>query len=209
MKPLFEILGQGFLVTLQLALTSGFLGLMFGMVVAVALVRFRDRGVAGKMIQFCVDIVRGLPLLVIVMAVYFCGPAVGMDVSPMGAASSCLTLYGAVYFGIAMAAAHAAVPQTQKQAGLATGLSAFQIEIFIVLPQALRIAIPMLLAQLAVLIKESAVVSVVGITDLNRAGWLIAQRNQEVMLTFGVVAVGYFAVCFGLVSLSRVSRFSR
>jgi polar amino acid transport system permease protein len=73
----------------------------------------------------------------------------------------------------------------------------------VVLPQAMRIVLPPLVGQYVLLIKDSSVVSAIGLTDLTRVGWLVVQRVPNGLLIFFLVGLGYFIVCYPLIMLAR------
>jgi len=74
---------------------------------------------------------------------------------------------------------------------------------FVILPQALRMALPALVGQYVLLIKDSSIVSVIGLTDVTRVGWLTVQRIPEGIMVFGLVGLFYFAICYPLILLSN------
>ncbi|MFD2652103.1 amino acid ABC transporter permease, partial [Brucella rhizosphaerae] len=90
----------------------------------------------------------------------------------------------------------------QKQA-IASGFTYSQQLRLIVMPQALRIVRPSLVGQFILLVKDSSVVSAIGIMDLTRSGWMIVQNIPNGLLVFGVVGIGYFIVCYPMIYLSR------
>jgi polar amino acid transport system permease protein len=73
----------------------------------------------------------------------------------------------------------------------------------VILPQALRVILPPLVGQYVLLIKDSSVVSAIGVLDVTRVGWLTVQRVPEGLLVFGLVGVLYFAICYPLIQLSN------
>ena len=72
-----------------------------------------------------------------------------------------------------------------------------------ILPQALRVILPPLVGQYVLLIKDSSVVSAIGVLDVTRVGWLTVQRVPEGLLVFGLVGVLYFVICYPLIQLSN------
>ncbi|MBT8332453.1 MAG: amino acid ABC transporter permease, partial [Deltaproteobacteria bacterium] len=73
---------------------------------------------------------------------------------------------------------------------------------FIVLPQAIRSILPPLVGQYVLLVKDSSVVSAIGVVDITRVGWLTVQRIPEGLMVFGLVGLLYFAICYPLINLS-------
>ena len=97
-----------------------------------------------------------------------------------------------------------AVPSGQREAATASGLSSFQQLRYIVLPQALRTILPPLVGQYVLIVKDSSVVSAIGVVDVTRVGWLTVQRIPEGLMVFGLVGLLYFAICYPLINLSNV-----
>jgi polar amino acid transport system permease protein len=68
----------------------------------------------------------------------------------------------------------------------------------------MRVILPSLVGQYVLLVKDSSVVSAVGLLDVTRSGWLTVQRIPEGMMVFGLVGILYFAVCYPLIRLANV-----
>jgi hypothetical protein len=96
-----------------------------------------------------------------------------------------------------------AVPSGQREAATASGLSAFQQLRYIILPQAMRTILPPLVGQYVLLVKDSSVVSAIGVVDITRVGWLTVQRIPEGLMVFGLVGLLYFVICYPLINLSN------
>jgi len=92
----------------------------------------------------------------------------------------------------------------RREAATASGLSSFQQLRYIVLPQALRTILPPLVGQYVLIVKDSSVVSAIGVVDVTRVGWLTVQRIPEGLMVFGLVGLLYFAICYPLINLSNV-----
>jgi polar amino acid transport system permease protein len=73
----------------------------------------------------------------------------------------------------------------------------------VILPQAMRVILPPLVGQYVLLIKDSSVVSAIGVVDVTRVGWLTVQRVPQGLLVFGLVALLYFIICYPLIQLSN------
>jgi polar amino acid transport system permease protein len=148
------------------------------------------------------DVFRGTPVLVQVFVVFFILPEAGIELtlSPQ-APLPCPTLPPASsprsLPGIK------AVPTGQVEAAASAGLTRFQQLRLIVLPQAIRMVVPSLVGQSVLLVKDSSVVSAIGLLDLTRSGWVIVQSIPNGLLVFSVIGVGYFLICYPLLHLSR------
>jgi polar amino acid transport system permease protein len=150
-----------------------------------------------------VDLIRGTPFLVQIFIVFFILPEAGIELEAFPAAVLALTNLAACFICEIVAGGIRAVPGGQVEAAAASGLNRFQQLRYVVLPQAMRIILPPLVGQYVLLIKDSSVVSVIGVTDVTRAGWLTVQRIPEGLMVFGLVGLLYFGVCYPLIRLSN------
>jgi polar amino acid transport system permease protein len=130
-----------------------------------------------------VDLIRGTPFLVQVFIVFFILPSAGIELEAFPAAVIALTNMGACFICEIVAGGIMAVPSGQREAATASGLSSFQQLRYIVLPQALRTILPPLVGQYVLIIKDSSVVSAIGVVDVTRVGWLTVQRILERRMT--------------------------
>ncbi len=155
-------------------------------------------------IVFYVDLVRGTPFLVQVFVIFFILPEWGIQLEPFPAAIVAMTVMGGGFICEIVAAGIEAVPKGQREAATSTGLSRFQQLRYVIMPQAMRTILPPLVGQYVLLIKDSSIVSVIGVTDLTRVGWLTVQRIPEGMMVFGLVGLLYAVVCYPLIRFSNV-----
>jgi polar amino acid transport system permease protein len=151
-----------------------------------------------------VDLIRGTPFLVQVFIIFFILPSAGIELEAFPAAVIALTNMGACFICEIVAGGIMAVPSGQREAATASGLSSFQQLRYIVLPQALRTILPPLVGQYVLIVKDSSVVSAIGVVDVTRVGWLTVQRIPEGLMVFGLVGLLYFAICYPLINLSNI-----
>jgi len=150
-----------------------------------------------------VDVIRGTPFLVQIFIVFFILPELGIHLEAFPAAVIALTNLAACFICEIVAGGILAVPHGQKEAAKASGLSGFHQMTRVILPQAMRIILPPLVGQYVLLIKDSSVVSAIGVTDVIRAGWLTVQRIPEGLMVFGLVGILYFVICYPLIRMSN------
>ena len=148
------------------------------------------------------DLIRGTPFLVQVFIIFFILPSAGIELEAFPAAVIALTNMGACFICEIVAGGIMAVPNGQREAATASGLSSFQQLRYILLPQALRTILPPLVGQYVLIVKDSSVVSAIGVVDVTRVGWLTVQRIPEGLMVFGLVGLLYFAICYPLINLS-------
>lgn len=150
-----------------------------------------------------VDVTRGTPFLVQVFIIFFILPGAGIELEAFPAAVIALSNMGACFICEIVAGGILAVPQGQREAATASGLSAYQQMRNIVMPQAMPSIIPPLVGQYVLIIKDSSVVSAIGVVDVTRVGWLTVQRIPEGLMVFGLVGLLYFSICYPLILLSN------
>ncbi len=150
-----------------------------------------------------VDFTRGTPFLVQVFIIFFILPSFGIELEAFPAAVIALSNMGAAFICEIIAGGILAVPEGQREAATASGLSAYQQMRHIIMPQAMPSIIPPLVGQYVLIIKDSSVVSVIGVVDVTRVGWLTVQRIPEGLMVFGLVGLLYFSICYPLIRLSN------
>ena len=192
---------RGLGMTVMLSVISLGLGTLIGF--ALGVLRTGSNRLLSRAIGAWVDVIRGTPFLVQIFLIFFILPEVGIELPAFTAGIIALTNLAACFICEIVAAGIRAVPTGQVEAALASGLSRWQRMRQVVMPQAMRIALPPLVGQYVLLIKDSSVVSAIGLTDLTRVGWLVVQRVPNGLLVFGLVGLGYFIVCFPLIILAR------
>lgn len=145
---------------------------------------------------------QGTPLLMQLFLVFFGASVIGLDVNPWLAAAIGLTLHASAYFGDIWRGCIEAVPKGQWEAGRALGLTYRTIMLDVVLPQAVRIALPPTVGFLVQLIKMTSITAIIGFVELTRTGQIINNVTFKPFLVFSVVAAIYFILCWPLSYLS-------
>jgi polar amino acid transport system permease protein len=155
------------------------------------------------MIGAWVDVIRGTPFLVQIFIIFFILPEFGVQLEAFPAAVISLTNLAACFICEIVSAGILAVPWGQKEAAISTGLNWFQQLRHVIMPQAMRVILPPLVGQYVLLIKDSSVVSAIGVMDVTRVGWLTVQRVPQGLLVFGLVGLLYFVICYPLIQISN------
>lgn len=190
---------KGMWVTVSVSALSLILGSIAGFLLGI--LRSQGNVIIRKLIGAWVDLVRGTPFLVQIFMVFFILPEAGLQLEAFSAAVIALSNLAACFICEIVSGGIDAVPKGQKEAAIAAGLSTYQQLRFIVLPQAMKLILPPLVGQYVLMIKDSAVVSAIGLLDVTRAGWLTVQRIPEGLMVFGLVAIIYFIICYPLIHL--------
>jgi len=180
------------------------LSLIFGTIVGFicGILRTSGNTFVKLIIGIWVDLIRGTPFLVQVFIIFFILPSIGIELEAFPAAVIALSNLAASFICEIVAGGILAVPTGQREAATASGLSGYQQLRHIILPQAMRTILPPLVGQYVLLVKDSSVVSAIGVVDITRVGWLTVQRVPEGLMVFGLVGLLYFAICYPLINLS-------
>jgi polar amino acid transport system permease protein len=190
---------KGFWMTIAVSLLSLIGGTVIGFFAGVG--RASRAKWLRRLLSVYVDAIRGTPFLVQLFILFFILPELGVQIKAFPAAVLGLTICSGSYICEIFASGIEAVPWGQREAAISTGLNRYQQLRFVVLPQAMRTILPPLVGQYVLLIKDSSVVSVIGVLDVTRAGWLTVQRIPEGILVFGLVGIFYFIICYPLIHL--------
>ncbi len=185
--------------TLQAALYAAVLAILLGMV--LALLRMARPAVVRVPVSALLEFLRGMPVLL--MMVLFWG-VVGLD--PFLAVVLALMLYNGAIIGEALRSGILALPRGQREAGLAIGLTGLQSRLLIEFPQAFRNMLPIIVAQLVVLLKDTSLGYIVGMQELIRRGRLTAEffgAGQYGFSVFVVMVAMYLAVNLSVSYLAR------
>jgi glutamate/aspartate transport system permease protein len=196
---------HGLQYTVQLTLAAALGGIVFGTVLAMArLSSFRPVALAAA---GYVNLMRSIPLLLVIFWFYFLVPVLiqavmGWERPPqIGADRSAyitFIMFEAAYFCEIMRAGIQSIPRGQVAAAYALGLTYGQSMRLVVLPQAFRNMLPVLLTQSIILFQDVSLVSLLNVTDFVGAAVKVAQRDSRVVEMYAFVAVVYFVLCLAL-----------
>jgi len=196
-------LWQGLLVTLQAAAIvvaiSLVLGVLLGMVVVYG------PKVASYPIRWFSDIVRGIPILVLIFFVFYGLPiAIGANINNFAAGVTALSLFYVAQIIEIARGALGSLPKGQMEAAMAVGLTFPQRMAYVILPQAVRRFLPPWINSVTDTVKGTALLSLVGIVDLMQAIQQVIGRTYEALPLYIVGALIYFAINYALSMLSRM-----
>jgi glutamate/aspartate transport system permease protein len=192
---------DGMTFTLTLTALAGIGGLVFGTL--IAMMRLSGKAWLGRIAGFYVDFMRSLPLVLVIFWFYFLVPYIGQwltgssrPISVGAFASSLITfiLFEAAYFSEIMRAGIQSISRGQPAAGYALGLTYRQTMRYIVLPQAFRNMLPVLLTQTIVLFQDTSLVYVLSIPDFLGAASKVAQRDGRLVEMYLFAALVYFVI---------------
>ena len=200
--------GMTFTVTLTLLAMTG--GIVFGTL--LAMMRLASIKPMSMLAGAYVNLMRSIPLVLVIFWFFFLVPYIGAWIlrqpNPIkvGAFSSALitfTMFEAAYYCEIMRAGIQSIPRGQVWSGYALGLTYWQTMAQIVLPQAFRNMLPVLLTQTVILFQDTSLVYVISATDFLGAASKIANRDYRLIEMYTFVAVVYFVISYGLSTLVK------
>lgn len=202
-RSLPYLLKEGLTFTLTLTALATVGGIVLGTVIAMArLSSYRALRLAGA---GYVNFLRSLPLVLVIFWFYFLVPYVLQWITdaprpvPVGAFTSALitfTIFEAAYFSEIIRAGIQSIPSGQPAAAQALGLNYWQSMRYVILPQAFRNMLPVMLTQTIILFQDTSLVYVVSLPDFLGAASKIAQRDGRLVEMYLFVAVVYFVISF-------------
>ena len=188
------LLWSGMWITLQLTMVAIGGGMVLGTL--LALMRLSGVAVLRHLAGGYVNFFRAMPLILVIFWFYFLVPLItGQALGGFSSVLVAFTLFEAAYYCEIIRAGIQSVRSTQVQAGQALGLTYWQNMGYIVLPQAFRNMVPVLLTQAIVLFQDTSLVYVVGLKDFLTAADLVAVRDNRLVELYVTAAVVYFVLC--------------
>lgn len=193
--------GMTFTLTLTALAMSG--GIVLGTL--LAMMRLSNLGLLSLLAGGYVNLMRSIPLVLVIFWFYFLVPWIGgwvigadrpIQVGAFWSSVITFTLFEAAYYCEIMRAGIQSIPRGQVSAGYALGLNYWQTMGRIVLPQAFRNMTPVLLTQTIILFQDTSLVYVLSITDFLGAAAKVAQRDGRLIEMYLFVAVVYFVISF-------------
>lgn len=199
---LSSFVAKGLIFSVQLTLIAMLGGIALGTV--LALMRLSGRKWLELPAAFYVNTLRSIPLVMVILWFFLLIPM--LTGQPMGAELSAIitfTVFEAAYYSEIMRAGIQSVPKGQVFAGYAMGMSYRQTMQLVVLPQAFRNMLPVLLTQTIILFQDTSLVYAIGAYDLLK-GFEVAGKNfNRPVETYLVATAVYFVICFGLSMMVR------
>lgn len=167
------------------------------------LLRYARPKFGTRFMSLYVEVLQGTPLLLQLFLVFFGLPLLGIDVSPLLAAGVALTLYATAFLAEIWRGCVDAIGRGQWDASASLGMKFILQMRYVILPQALKIALPPTVGFLVQLVKSTALASIVGFNELTKAGQIVTNATFQPVVVYGLVAVIYFCMCFPLTYCAR------
>lgn len=195
------LLATGLLMTLKICALAIVCGTILGALLGLASLS-RLKAVRWAVMAY-VDFIRGTPLLIQIFLVYFALPVVGINLPEFWAGVIALSLNASGFIAEIVRAGVGSIEKGQTEAARSIGMRHAQILFYILLPQSLRAVVPPTTNELITLVKGSALLSVISVYELTRAGQAIIAVHFAPLEIFLLIAIFYYVTISILAWLSR------
>lgn len=188
---------EGLLVTVEVAAISIILSFIIGAI--LGLIRYMKIPVFSTIVGGIVDIIRNLPLLLIIFFTYFALPQLGIRLNIFWAAVAAMTIFESAMLSEIIRGGLNSIDSGQMEAGRSTGLTYGQTIWYIIIPQALRAMVPPIVSQFVALIKDTSLATIITLPELTHNARIVyGQDTNFVIPMFVAMAFLYWVVCYAL-----------
>jgi polar amino acid transport system permease protein len=194
MSNFFSYIVQGTAITVGVTLVALPFGLVLGLL--MALVHTYGGKILSRIVAACSLLLRGVPPIVLLFILYFILSGRLINLSPFWAGSLSLGIVSSAYQMEILRGALLAVGGGQMVAARAIGMSRLQSIQYIILPQALRLAIPPWSNEASIVLKDSSLVYALGVPEILRRAQQLSATTQQPFLAYGTAALIYFVLVF-------------
>ncbi len=193
---------RGIYMCLFVSITAIIIGTLIGIIIGLALtygnifVRFFAR--------FYVDVIRGIPVLVLILTIYFVLPVINIELGPLQAGIVSLAIFASAQVAEMLRGGLQNVPKGQIEGAKAVGLGFLQTFTYVSLPQALRQVLPTWVNTAVEIVKGTTLISLIGVVEITLVMQQIIGRNFLTMQFYALAGLIYFVICF---SIERAGKF--
>ena len=198
---IFPFFLKGLWMTTKVAFLSLIICTLIGFI--LGMMRSSHNVFLKRMVGVYVSFARGTPFVVQIFIVFFIFPEWGLQLDAFPAALLAMAIMGSAFICEIVASGISAIPKGQWEAASSAGLTKLQQLRFVILPQSMKVIVPPLVGQYVLLIKDTSVVSVIGVMELTRVGWVTVVRIPEGLMVFALVGILYFSISYPLILLSN------
>ncbi|NTJ67167.1 amino acid ABC transporter permease [Agrobacterium rhizogenes] len=197
---------RGLLLATRWTILLSLVSFAGGAIVGAILLFLRiGKAKAGRVaVRYFVELFQGTPLLMQLFLAFFGLGLFGIDVPAWLAAGAALTLWSAAFLTEIWRGCVEAVAKGQWEASASLGMGYIQQMRHVILPQALRIAVPPTVGFSVQVVKGTALTSIIGFVELSKAGTVITNATFQPFTVYGFVALIYFALCWPLSKSSQI-----
>ena len=199
-----EVLADGLLITLYVTACAAIIGVALGFLVGLIRANASRNGKKNILTFLCdiyVTVIRGTPVMVQLLIIYYVIFASARNLDPSVSAIICFGVNSGAYVSEIFRSGILSIDIGQTEAGRSLGLTSAQTMIRIVLPQAIKNALPALGNEMITLLKETSIVGTIGLVDLTKSYEIIQSRTLSVFWPLMAIAAIYLVIVMGLSKL--------
>ncbi|WP_278964158.1 amino acid ABC transporter permease [Lactobacillus apis] len=194
---------MGLWVTIYISVISVILSFIIGSILGI--IRYSKIKFVSKIVGFIIDIIRNVPLLLIIFFTYFGLPNFGLRPETIPAAVIAMTVFESSMIAEIVRSGIQSVSTGQMEGARSTGMSFVQALWHVILPQAYKNMIPTIISQFVSLIKDTSLATIIVVPEMMQHAQVIYGQNSNYILPmFAALAVLYFIVCFTLSVIGNV-----
>ncbi len=197
----FDLLLAGLWLGIELSLISIAIGCALGLTAAFCTLS-KNTGLRCAATLY-VTIIRNLPILILILMIYFALPSLGIRLDQLGSFIITLSLYAGAYLTEVFRAGLLGIPQGQREAGQAIGLTEWQIKCYIIIPVMFRNVLPSLSNNFISLFKDTSLAAAIAVPELTFYARKINLESYRVIETWLITSLLYIATCYLLAALLR------
>jgi His/Glu/Gln/Arg/opine family amino acid ABC transporter permease subunit len=197
----FGRIGMAFLINLAFMPIVLLIGVVVGLAVSIA--RFYRVPFLAQVLKVLTELIRGSPFLLLVYATYFILPYLGVSLNAFASGVVVLSITSTAFLSEIFLSGLRTIDQGQYHASEAMGIGFLDSLLYIIFPQMWRITIPSIVGQIVMIIKDTTIVSLVGLTEIVRTSRQISLLTLDPFTSFGIVAIYFFAICYPLIRVSK------
>ncbi|PWC15135.1 amino acid ABC transporter permease [Brenneria roseae subsp. americana] len=198
----FDLLLAGLWLGIELSLISIAIGCALGLTAAFCMLS-KNAGLRWVATLY-VTIIRNLPILILILMIYFALPSLGIRLDQLGSFIVTLSLYAGAYLTEVFRAGLLGIPKGQREAGQAIGLKEWQIKCYIIIPVMFRNVLPSLSNNFISLFKDTSLAAAIAVPELTFYARKINLESYRVIETWLVTSLLYIATCYLLAALLRM-----
>lgn len=188
---------EGLLVTVEVSIISIVLSYIIGLILGT--IRYMKIKYISAVVGLIIDIIRNLPLLLIIFFTYFGFSELGIHATPFWAAISALVIFESAMLAEIVRGGIKAVPEGQMEGARSNGMTYLQAMCHVIMPQAMHMMMPALLSQFVSLVKDTSLATIIILPELLYHAQIIYSQNTTYMIPmYLIIATMYFVVCFAL-----------
>lgn len=193
---------EGLWITIEVSVISIIISFILGTFLGI--IRYANIKYLSAIVGFIIDIIRNLPLLLIIFFIYFGLPNIGIKPEIIPAAIMALSIFESAMVAEIVRSGINSIDYGQTEGALANGLSKWQALRIIVLPQAIKNMMPALVSQFISLVKDTSLATIIVLPELMYHAQIIYGQNTNYIIPmFVALAVLYFIVCYSLSLFAR------